>query len=97
MNMISEFHKAYILFMRGLSVSAPGLKVTCIGGDAAIEMEEIVRDTCRRQWFIFGHLINPYADDDVRWMWWESESEIMRGERLAPQNKTVINGKCEYV
>lgn len=95
--MISPIHKAYILFMRGLSVAAPGLKVTCVGGDEAVEMEMVVRDTCRRQWFIFGHLINPYADDDVRWWFWEDEAMIMRGEKLAPKNKTVINGECEYV
>lgn len=101
--MISPIHKAYILFMRSLSVAAPGLKVTCVGGDAAVEMEEIVRDTCRRQWFIFGHLVNPYDDGedsgvcDVRWFWFEDEAMIMRGEKLAPKNKTVINAECEYV
>lgn len=98
--MISEFHKAYIQFMRSLSVAAPGLKVTCVGGDEAVEMEMVVRDTCRRQWFIFGHLINPYDDGeasgqcDVRWFWWELECEIMRGEKLAP---VPLEGEYQHV
>lgn len=91
--MISKLHRAYILFLRGLSVSAPGLKVNCVGGDAAREMEMVVRDTCRRQWFLFGDDTNLYAEDDVRWWWFEDEAEIMRGEKLAP--KKTVNWELE--
>lgn len=96
--MITRIHAAYILFLRGLSVAAPGLKVTCIGGDEAREVEMVVRDTCRRQVLLFGHDTNIYARDDVRWWWWNDESEILRGESLPPAPVAeIVEGECYVI